>query len=592
MHFRMASITALLVALIAMNTTPASAARLLFVSDGFTDVNIPIVLRNAGHEVVTVVNDFDPRLLDNPTLRGDLDSYDAVYWSATAERHLSPDVFTNLSAFVRAGGRVFVTGFDSVAAPTNSLLIEFLGASGAIDAGSSLGPILDTPTSLSAGVIDVRGLIPTGHAVDRDMLIGLHPDTLDVAPGSAPGLPEGSSWTLRSLGWGEIAYVSNGDTSEDHASWEPNPDGSPNAYHAALLNFAFAGDTLITEPGAPIFSIEGPRVISEGQALALRITIDDPTDCEVSWDLDGDGIFSERLGELHYQIGPGVTDGPSIRRIAAQVRRREKQSQLIRVVRIVNEPPRLGINPPRLFFANRPYAGPLPSYDPAGDRDPIGFTFLNGPAGADVDETGILRWTPSYAQSQAAIGELRFTVELTDDDGASSTASWEVNVADHQPPNSPDLVFPLPGRGFDEHPRFIVNGGMDPESQPITYQIEVSQDGSFRDPQMQASGPLTPQPGYTTWQPDLPKQAGTWHWRAWTHDGEFSSARIASTYRLLGDQTPALPPLTPPQDAAMPSTPTPGPQSGCVAHGPFQTRGPEASLFLLIALLVIRRQRS
>ena len=53
-------------------------------------------------------------------------------------------------------------------------------------------------------------------------------------------VPTEFQWTLRMLGAGEIAYVSNGDSgSSAHPSWENTSPGGAGAYNAALRNFAF-----------------------------------------------------------------------------------------------------------------------------------------------------------------------------------------------------------------------------------------------------------------------------------------------------------------------------------------------------------------
>jgi hypothetical protein len=588
---RFAVTGALSLALILAGSTDAHAAKLLFVSDGFTDINIPVVLRDAGHDVMTVVNDFDEALLDNPTLRGALGGYDAIYWSATAERHLSPDVFTNLTAYVRGGGRVFVTGFDSIAAPEDTLLIAFLGASGSLDAGAALGPIIPTPTSLSSGVIEIAGFTPVGHADDRDMLTGLGPDTINLAPGSLPGLPEGASWTLRTLGFGEVAYISNGLVSGDHPSWQREEEGGSGAYHAALLNFAHAGDTLTTEPGAPTFTVEGPRVIAEGRPITLTLRIDDPAGCDVGWDLDGDGEFAERLDETSFHIPAGTSDGPSTFRVAVQVSRSGLRSRLVRVVRIVNEAPRFGVNLPRLFFVGQAFAEPLPAVDPALDLDTLHFTLMRGPTGSSLDADGTLRWTPNQGHARTSPDRLFFTVQVTDDDGGSSEARWDVYVAPHRPPRAPELIFPPANQFFAEHPRLIIARGSDPEAQPITYHFEVSRNGTFLDTQLSASGALTPGAGYTSWTPSLEPEPGIWHWRAWTDDGEFESTRLSSTYSIVSPAEPETPP-TQLTDGGPPTVPPLNETSGCSAlRSKGLAKHAYGLIFSALAMLWWRRRR-
>src|SRR5262245_3509630 len=103
----------------------ASAARVLLVSDAGADLGLADVLRSDGHGVEVVSGDFAN---GNATLIGDLSAYQLVVWSASGsgygDEHRDPAVFANLRSFVEHGGRVFVTGYDSVASPFDPLLCD------------------------------------------------------------------------------------------------------------------------------------------------------------------------------------------------------------------------------------------------------------------------------------------------------------------------------------------------------------------------------------------------------------------------------------------------------------------------------------
>lgn len=148
------------------------------------------------------------------------------------DAHSDASVFENLSRFVERGGRVLVVGYDSVASPTDPLLIQFLGATGSTDVPPAPGPITTDANSLTLGVVDLRGVTPMPTSSDRDTLTGLAPDTIEVV-GTAGG--GGAQWTLRRLGAGEIAYVSSGDSG---ASANPSWTDPSSAYHGAIRNFA------------------------------------------------------------------------------------------------------------------------------------------------------------------------------------------------------------------------------------------------------------------------------------------------------------------------------------------------------------------
>jgi hypothetical protein len=240
----------LLLALAALVPARAHAARVLFVSDAGADTGIASALEADGHVVQSVLGDFAS---GNPALRGDLSSYDVVYWSANGsgagDEHRDPGVFANLAAFVTEGGRVFVTGYDSVASPTDPLLIAFLGATGSTDVPPAPGPIANVSTSLTTGRIDIRGLTPAPLSSDRDTLTGLSSGTIEIV--GTPG-GSGSHWTLRRLGRGEIAYVSNGDYgASSTASWTTSSADGAGVYNAAVRNFAAASGLSTPAPSPP-----------------------------------------------------------------------------------------------------------------------------------------------------------------------------------------------------------------------------------------------------------------------------------------------------------------------------------------------------
>jgi uncharacterized protein (TIGR03382 family) len=248
----------------------AFAVNVLFVSDVSTDTNIPTVLMGDGHTVTVVLNDFAAG--DNPRLRGDLSAFQAIVWSSTGtgsgSESTSDAVFTNLTAFVMAGGSVFVTGYDSIASPVDPRLIAFLGGTSSVDVPGAVGACTTADNALTTGVVDIRGVTPTGGYSDRDALTGLRADTVSVCPTTG-----GTShqFTLRTLGLGRIAYVSNGQLgpSSAHASWSTTTPGGAGAYNAALRNFVDnASETILfvsdqeTDTNIPsVFRDEGAQVI-------------------------------------------------------------------------------------------------------------------------------------------------------------------------------------------------------------------------------------------------------------------------------------------------------------------------------------------
>ena len=261
------------------------AADILFVSDYDNDENIATVLTGDGHNVTVVLNDYvDDESEDNVVLQGDLSSYGCVVWSASGEGSGDDHNTTttdNLSSWVSAGGTIFVTGYDSIASPTDEELIAFVGGADSYDSSgdNDTGPVTGS-NILSTGLFDIEGITPTGGHSDSDALLDLDPDTVCVA--ERTGESDGDcAWSLRTLGLGQIAYVSNGESDgADHSSWEDTSDDGDGAYNAAVRNFAFncgvpnlprAETAIPTLSGWSIALLAGALVLFAGIAMRRRV---------------------------------------------------------------------------------------------------------------------------------------------------------------------------------------------------------------------------------------------------------------------------------------------------------------------------------
>lgn len=204
------------------------------------DPNLAVALQQDGHNVTIRTGDFAN---NNQALRGDLSRYRLVVWVASGDnygdQHSDAALFTALEQYVQGGGRVFVTGYDSIASPSDPLLIQFLGGTASRDVPAPPGAISGDTNSLTVGVVDVRGQTPAGFTSDRDALTGVQPGTVIVCPTSTDATQ--GQWTLRTLGAGEIAWVSNGNSSSSpQANWTTTAAGPTGVYNAALRNFAWA----------------------------------------------------------------------------------------------------------------------------------------------------------------------------------------------------------------------------------------------------------------------------------------------------------------------------------------------------------------
>lgn len=214
----------------------AGPGTVLFVcdSDNTTATEIPAELTAAGYTVVEVYSDHNATTKDNATLQGSLAGYDVIFWHASGssgygDTH-SAATFTNLTTFVNGGGAIFITGYDVIASPTDMELITFMGGTSSTDGGSAGTETLVGANSLTTGVTNIVGLT-LNNTGDHDGLNGLTAGTVGVATnGTSHG------WSIRTLGAGEIAWVSTANyIGMTWAAW--NTPGS--GYNEALLNFAF-----------------------------------------------------------------------------------------------------------------------------------------------------------------------------------------------------------------------------------------------------------------------------------------------------------------------------------------------------------------
>ena len=202
-------LTTLVVAGSLVLASSADAGVLLYVQDyADGDTNIANVLTGDGHMVTSKLGGYDFATAINADLTSGLTGYDAIFWNATAggggDLH-EIGQFTQLLSYVNGGGRVFVTGYDTIGSPDDPNLINFLGGSSASDFGGDRDPLAVTgDNSLSTGLIDIIGVIPTGAWSDWDTMYGLTAATTCVAASTNGGC----QWSLRSFGAGQIAYIS------------------------------------------------------------------------------------------------------------------------------------------------------------------------------------------------------------------------------------------------------------------------------------------------------------------------------------------------------------------------------------------------
>ncbi len=539
---------------LALAPSGASAATILFVSNTGGDTNIPTALMADGHVVITGTG---------TDLAGDLSSYDAVYWSTTSSYSIPATTFTNLTSYVMGGGRVFVTGYDGVISST--MLANFCGASSAYDLVGSPGPgaVVSVANSLTVGVVDIRGVTPSGGYTDRDGLVGLLAGTVEVVPSAGGG---STQWALRTLGDGEIAYVSNGTYGGPHPSWEVTGGGAAGAYNAALRNFAFSADFAMADPGAPEITMDAPFSADEGDEVTLRVTIEDREGdtYTFSWDTDDDGEFGERAGENTYTIPAGTTDGSHSLRIGVQaVDSGGRTSTRYRNLRVVNVAPTITSDPPLSTSVGVDFRYPLTVEDPAGELDPLTFAIVRGPSRMTVSPAGVVQWT--VTDSDVTLPGETITIEVSVDDGDEGTTSqvWEMTVSPNRRPTPPVPAYPIDMVAIlDTTPRLAAGNSQDLDLDELTYHFQIDTTPTFDSADLRESGPLAETPGFTAWEitAPLPVQRA-YYWRVWSNDGSIDSEIREGAFYVVRDPSQPLP------DAGRPDGGAQGEDGGGIIPG-------------------------
>ncbi|PCI32349.1 MAG: hypothetical protein COB54_07575 [Alphaproteobacteria bacterium] len=253
------------------------ASTILYVHDVLNgDDSIATVLTGDGHSVTSLTGGYDSTTAINTDLIGDLSIYDSIFWNASGSGsgniHDAAQ-FTDLMAYVIAGGRVFVTGHDAIASPPDYYLVTFLGGTSSTDWGGlrNPGPVTGE-NSLSTGVFDIQGILPLGAIWnDWDTLYGLGSETVCVAASSVPG---GCQWSIRTVGEGEIAFISAGAPDRGtESAWSNEATTGVGAYNAALRNFAYvapAAKDEVTLPEPAPMALLGLGLMGLGLARKRR----------------------------------------------------------------------------------------------------------------------------------------------------------------------------------------------------------------------------------------------------------------------------------------------------------------------------------
>jgi MYXO-CTERM domain-containing protein len=356
-------------------------------------------------------------------------------------------------------------------------------------------------------------------------------DTVSVvATGSAPSE---SQWTLRTLGGGEVAYVSNGNSSGTHLSWSTTTAGGAGAYNAAIRNFAAAGDAATGDPGAPEITFDSPFSLDEGSELTIRVSIDDAEGdaFTFSWDLDDDEVFDETPGATSYTIAAGTTDGPESVRVGVEaVDASGNTSTRYRTIRVVNVAPTITSEPPAVTSVGANLRYQIEVDEPALERDPLTYTLVEGPSRISINDAGLLSWVPSESDVTVGSETIHIEIAVADDDMGTDSQAFEMTVSPNRAPSGALLLYPIGGIVITEpQPRLILENAEDQDLDTLTYYFEIDTVDSFDSPDLIASGPVDEVPGVTFWYPGRLAQE-RYFWRAWVSDGMVETDPMSTTF--------------------------------------------------------------
>jgi MYXO-CTERM domain-containing protein len=301
-----------------------------------------------------------------------------------------------------------------------------------------------------------------------------------------------------------------------------------------------------------LFTAEAPRVrfevptgLVEGDAFDVVATVEDLEGDTVtfSWDLDDDGTFGEMPGVYTYSVPAGATDGPGGIRIAIEaVDSADHTAVRRRRVNVANVAPMITSTPPGMTYNGATFRYELAVTDPGGAADPLAYEMVSGPTGMIVSPEGVVQWFPGESDITPADEPLEIVVEVSDDDGGTTTQEWTLAVSANRPPAAPTPQYPTGGIVIDDlMPRLVAEDATDPDLDTLMYFYQLDTVNTFDSANLRESGPISEGAAFTAWPQSTPLTGGqTYFWRVWVSDGAVESERREATFSVVGgDAGPA-----------------------------------------------------
>lgn len=252
----------------------AFAGNVLFVNYNNSDNTVPAALAADGHTVTSA--NVDPSTASNYFQNANVGQYCAVVWStAYAYNQNVTGASATLSSYATSGGHVLITTPDGIR--NNGGLVSLLGGSGGTDNGNAYSTVANVSNSLTTGLIDIRGQQPPPIS-DMDALCGpLGSGTVGLVTAQNTGCASepGYAWSLRSLGSGQVAFITSGNfTSGNDPDWSNTAIPGDGVYNAGLRNYVYAACIPAPPVAVPTNStfgiIFGSLILAACAAFSIR----------------------------------------------------------------------------------------------------------------------------------------------------------------------------------------------------------------------------------------------------------------------------------------------------------------------------------
>tara|TARA_E500000305_G_scaffold36763_3_gene28012 strand:+ start:86 stop:17857 length:17772 start_codon:yes stop_codon:yes gene_type:complete len=194
---------------------------------------------------------------------------------------------------------------------------------------------------------------------------------------------------------------------------------------------------------APVVLNEGPEITStptgpaiKDRAYQYRAIASDPNGDVITWSLDpasvvGNMAINATTGQLTWTP---ADDGTYSITVIATDSHGAAASQTFSLVVLKNAAPVITSTPDQSVDINVAYSYEVIASDP-NPGDTVTFALTDSPAGATINaETGVLSWTSSTP------GLYSFTITATDQDGATGSQTYQLQVIDPVNNNAPVLT--------------------------------------------------------------------------------------------------------------------------------------------------------